>query len=263
MPGDVRMGVLMQQLLRRLTYGLCLTLLLAGWTRADDPPPISDAVRKAAIKKLGKDLRKKARSPRAPKYKPDILALLDSLEVLGGVEAGEAALGAVPFVDEEVRDRAFTLAETWPEPELAKPLIAILEDKAYRQDTDARKRAARSLSIVGDPKGMPALTDLMRTDEDPELIAVVADSLATFASAPLPLRKEAVKRLVNTYTSTWNVMMSIRPEDKVIASKMRKHYQIYGRNIRGALEALTGETGIARPQEWREWWNENKKRTDW
>ena len=69
--------------------------------------------------------------------------------------------------------------------------------------------------------------------------------------------------MVDVYTATWNLMMSMRPEDKVIAATMKKKWKVYGRSVRAALQALTGEQTLTRPQEWREWWNANKKRTDW
>ena len=242
---------------------LCLALLGAPLRAEDGDEPVPESVRKSTIKKLGKQLRKKAQSPRAARHKDEILTMLESLEVLGGWEAGKAALEAVAFDDEEVRNRAFELAETEHHAKLVKPLAAILEDKRYRKDHDARKRAARSLSIMGDASAMPPLTELIRTDEDREVLAMAADSLAVYSDGPHALRKDAVKRLVDVYTATWNLMMSMRPEDKVIAAKMRKHWKAYGKSVRSALQALTGEQTLTRPQEWREWWNENKKRRDW
>ena len=229
----------------------------------DDDPPVSEAVRKAQIKKLGRRLRKTAQSPRAASHKDEIVALLESLEVLGGWEAGNAALYAVALDDVEVRDQAFGLVETEHHAKLVKPLAEMLEAKRYRRDEDVRERAARSLSIMGDASAMPPLTELIRTDEHAKVVAAAADSLAAYSGGPLALRKEAVKRLVNVYTATWNLMMSVRPEDKVIGAVMKKKWKVYGRSVRSALQALTGEQTLTRPQEWREWWNDNKKRTDW
>jgi len=249
---------------RLLTAVLLIAALLGApaWAEEGDET-VPESVRKATIKKLGKQLRKKAQSPRAPKYKAEILTMLESLEVLGGWEAGRAALEAVALVDEEVRDAAFGLAEAEHHAKLVKPLAAILDEKRYRKDEDARKRAARSLSIMGDVSAMPYLTDLIRTDEDPEVLAMAADSLAVYSDGPLAMRKDAVKRLVDVYTATWNLMRSMRPEDKVIAAKMTKHWKAYAKSVRSALQSLTGEQTLTRPQEWREWWNANKKRTDW
>ena len=116
--------------------------------------------------------------------------------------------------------------------------------------------------LVLDPPAVSPLTGLIRTDEDAEVVAVAAESLASYGAAPLDLRKEAVKQLVETYTTTYNLMLSIKPDQKVIAGVMKKRYQIYAAPVRRALQALTGAQ-LSRPQEWREWWNEHKKKTDW
>ena len=251
---------------RRAVFVLVAVLCLTpGSLWADEPPepPASEAARRISIRKLAKELRKRAKGPRATKDKAEILKILESLEVLGGPEAGAAALGAAALDDAEVRDKAFGLAETLHDPSLIKPIAALLEDKRYRQDVDARTRLARSLAIMADASAVPVLTELIRTDEYPEVVAQAAESLATYAGVKLELRKDAVKRLIDTYTSTWNLMMSIREEDKVISAKMREHWKIYGRTVRTALQALTGEQQLTRPQEWRDWWNDHKKRTDW
>lgn len=248
--------------IRLLPVALLLAAFLCAPAWAEDQS-VPEAVRKASIKKLGKQLKKKAQSPRAAKHKDEIVAMLESLEVLGGYEAGAAALEAVALDDDEVRDRAFELADTEHHVKLVKPLAAMLEAKRYRRDYDVRKRVARSLAIMGDTSAMPYLTELIRTDEDPGVVAAAADSLAVYSGGPLAQRKEAVKRLVDVYTATYNLMYSMRPEDKVIASKMKKHWKVYAKAVRSALQSLTGEQTLTRPQEWREWWNDNKKRRDW
>ena len=232
---------------------------------ADEPEEgqIPEAVRLAQIKQIAKKLRKKARSPRAEKYREEILQMLESLGTLGGYEAADAALDAVPMNDEKVRDAIFALVDEEHHTKLLKPLVALLENRKNRRDFDLKKRVAHSLSVVGDPDAVPPLTELIRTDEDAEVVAAAADSLATFGAAPLRVRKEAVKKLVDVYTSTYNLMMSIRPEDRVIAGAMEKRWQVYNRSLRAALQALTGATEVSRPQEWREWWNDHKKRNDW
>jgi len=242
---------------------LLLLLALSGATvHAEEDGEPTDRARRAAIKQLGKDLRKRARSPRAPRYKDEILKMLESLEVLGGAEAAEAALGGVALEDEEVRDRIFALVDKEHHEDLVKPLVALLEHRDYRRDFDLKQRIARSLSIMASTDAVEPLADLIRSDEDAHVVQAAADSLASYATAPLALRKEAVKRLVDVYTSTYNLMMSIRPEDRVIASKMKERYRIFARSLRSALQSLTGQQ-ITRPQEWRKWWNENKKRNDW
>ncbi|MFV1959662.1 MAG: hypothetical protein ACC662_09655 [Planctomycetota bacterium] len=242
-----------------LLLGTVLLLAPALPARAEAVP---DAVRKKKIKKLGRTLAKKARSPRAPKYKAEILDLIEALGVLGGPEAAEASLRGVPMDDPAVRDRIFALVEKEHAPALVAPLAALLEAKPYRRDFDLRKRVARSLAVMADFKAVEPLARLVRTDEDANVVATAAESLATYAEAPLPARKVAVKRLIDTYTTTYNLMLSMKPDQKVIASLMKKRYKIYARPIRGALQALTGQQ-LTRPQDWRTWWNKHKKDNDW
>ena len=145
---------------------------------------------------------------------------------------------------------------------MVRPLAALLEAKDHRRDVDLRRRIARSLGIVLDPAATVPLTSLIRTDEDAVVVATAAESLSVYGAAPLPLRKDAVKQLVETYTTTYNLMLSIKPDQKVIAGVMKERYQVYATPLRRALQALTGAQ-LTRPQEWREWWNEHKKKTDW
>ncbi len=241
--------------------------------QAEDAGQVPEAMRLRSIRQLGKTLRKKTRSPRRTRYRDEILEILDSLEVFGGWEAGKAALRGVAYVETEpvddgeaaanvVRDRIFDIVDTEHAPDLVAPLAALLDDKDYRRDVDLRLRIARSLGIVLDPAAIAPLTSLIRTDEDAKVVAAAAESLTVYAAGPLPARKEAVKQLVATYTTTYNLMLSIKPDQKVLASVMKKRYAIYATPLRRALQALT-RAQLTRPQEWREWWNEHKKRTDW
>ena len=249
---------------------LAILLLLGGLgfatpapVQADEVGEITERVRKDKIKKLGKTLQKRAKSRRADKYKPEMLEILDALEVLGGHEAALAAMKGLLYKDEQVRDRIFELVDKEHAPETVGPLARLLEDKAYRRDVDLRKRVARSLAVVADPDAVLPLTSLVRTDEDAEVVAVAAESLSTYGAAPLKLRKEAVKRLVSVYSTTYNLMLSIKPDQKVIASVMKKRWRVYATPVRRALQSLTGQSDLSRPQDWQTWWNKNKKRRDW
>jgi hypothetical protein len=261
----------------RAPLALLLALLLAGGAPTLAPPEAraedgagggedgarSEQVRLEQIKQIARQLRKRARSPRAAQHVEEVLKLLESLKLLGGVEAADAALDATPLPDARVRDAAFALVDGSHDPKLVAPLLALLEDRKNRRDHDLKRRIAGSLAVIADPKAVLPLAGLIRTDEDAEVVATAADALATFGSAPLADRKEAVERLVAVYTSTWNMMMSIRPEDRVIASVMEERWQVYHRAVQNALLALTGAEGVSRPQEWTRWWNDHKKRQDW
>jgi len=239
--------------------GVAFLLAPAPAARAEGVP---DAVRRAQIKKLGRTLAKKTRSPRAAKYKAEILDLIEALQVLGGPDAAQASLRGVSMDDATVRDKIFDLVEKEHAPTLVAPLAALLDAKPFRRDFDLRKRIARALAVMADFQAVTPLGGLVRTDEDANVVAVAAGSLATYAEAPLVLRKDAVKRLIDTYTTTYNLMLSMKPDQKVIAGVMQKRWKIYARPIRVALQALTAQQ-ITRPQAWRTWWNKNKKKRDW
>jgi HEAT repeat protein len=250
------------EMVRPLLTGLLLALLAVPALADDATPPVDEKARAEAIDSIRKDLRRMASGPRAAKEKPDILKALESLESLGGPDAAKAALEALPLVDEEVRTRLFAFVEKEHPKSLVKPLAELLEDKRYRRDFDARRRIAHAFAVIADRAAIGPLTDLIQ-GEDASVVAAAADALATFVSAPHKDRVEPVKRLIDLYESTWNLMNSIRPEDKVISGVMRERWEIYGKSVRAALQALAGRQDLTRPHEWRRWWNDHKKREDW
>ncbi|MDJ0522323.1 MAG: HEAT repeat domain-containing protein [Planctomycetota bacterium] len=250
---------------------ILLALLFAAPPEAlakDDPaakkPALKEAGRKNAIKGLRSKVRKASRSPYAMKKKPEVLKHLEALAALGGKEAGRAAMEAVRHPDAEVRDRAFDLIEREHDKSFTKPLAAMLEDKAFRRDFDARRRIAHALAVVADPDAVEPLASLIRFDEDSEVVAEAADALAGYATAPLKVRKPAVKRLVDLYSSVWNLKESVKTDhkDKIMKKEAQARYKVYGKSLRHALQSLTGRQ-LTRPKEWRQWWNENKKKKSW
>jgi len=226
----------------------------------------TERARKNAIKGLKSKLRKLARSPWAhkPEKKAEMLKHLEALAALGGKEAGVAAVEAVAHKDAEIRDAAFAIIEKEHDKALLKPLVALLEDKEFRRDADARRRVAHALSVVGDPGAIEPLAGLIRFDEDAEVVAEAADALAGFATAKLELRKIAVKKLVDLYSATWNLKESVKTDkkDKIMRAEAQAKYKVYGKSLRFALQALTG-VQLTRPHEWRRWWNQNKKKKKW
>jgi HEAT repeat protein len=256
--------------IRRPLFLLTLMLLLsapAGAACAAEGDIATDRARKSAVKGLKKKIRKLANSPyrEKPGKKAEIIKHLEAVSALGGVEAGLAALEALHHPDKEIRDTAMGIVEREHDKAQLKPLIALLEDdKKLRKDADARRRIAHALSVVADPGAVEPLADLIRFDEDPEVVAEAADALAGYAAAPLAKRKEAVRRLVDLYESTWNLKESVKTgqRDKILRKEAQKKYKVYGKSLRYALQSLVG-IQLTRPQEWREWWNENKKKNKW
>ena len=228
----------------------------------DAQPAPTEIARKKAIKGLRSKLRKAARSPHAHKKTAEIVKFLDSLKALGGHEAGKAALEALPVTDEVIRSQAFDVVESNHHPKLVAPLAALLEEKTYRRDPDLQLRVAHALAVMADAKAIPPLTSLIRTDIHAEVVDEAARALATFGSQPIEKKRDSVKALVGLYSTTFNYMMSMRPEDKVLKKVMNERYRVYGKTVRHALQSLTGQQ-LTRPHEWRRWWNKNKKAKKW
>lgn len=253
-----------------LAAGLLLAPLPAFAAPADgkkEPvakPPLKEVGRKNAIKGLKAKIRKASRGPYAMKKKAEVLKHLEALAALGGKEAGRAAMEAIPHPDSDVRDAAFALIEREHDTSFTKPLVALLESKEFRRDHDAKRRIAHALAVMADPKAVEPLGELIRFDEHAEVVAEAADALAGYASAPLKHRKPAVKRLVDLYSSVWNLKESVKTDhkDKILKQEARERYKVYGKSLRYALQALTGRQ-LSRPREWRAWWNENKKKKSW
>jgi hypothetical protein len=244
---------------------LALLGLLApfpGLARAEDPPPTAlDAARKEKIREIRKDLKQWCSGPYGEKHKDEIFTALEALESLGGVEAGRAALEAVVFADKDVRDRAFLIAEKEHDKALVAPLGALLDEKDMRRDWDLRKRVAHALAVMAHDSALPFLTDLVQ-GEDAHVVAAAADALATYARSPVEAKREPVQRMIDLYESTWNMMNSMKREDVVDAKVAREKYEIFGKALKQALQAMTGQS-ITRPQEWRRWWNDHKKDARW
>jgi HEAT repeat protein len=226
------------------------------------PPAATEAARKNAIKGLKRKIRKLARSPWVHKKTPDILKSLEALAALRGYEAGEAALEASPCLDEGVRKAAFDIVEREHHKKLVKPLAALLESKDFRRDADIRRRIAHALAVMADPAAIEPLTALIRFDEDAEVVAEAADALSGYGAAPIDLRRESVRRLVDVYETTYNYKESIRPEDKILRKLAQERYKVYAKSVRAALQSLTG-VQLTRPHDWRRWWNTNKKKRKW
>ncbi len=226
------------------------------------PAAATDAARRHAIRGLKSRLRKLANSPHATNKRDEIDETMESLFALGGVEAGQAALEAVVLTDAELRDRVFALVEREHDEKLIEPLVRLLEGNEFRRDADLRRRIAHALAVMSHESAVAPLADLLRFDEEAEVVAEACASLATYAAAPLKERKEAVRRLVDLYETTWNYKMSVRPEDKTLSRIASQRWGVYSQVMRTALQTLTGEQ-LSRPLEWRRWWNDNKKRPTW
>ncbi len=221
-----------------------------------------DAARLRSIKNLRIRLGKLARSPHVKKKLDEVHKILDALASLRGTEAGLAALRAAPILDEGVRNKAFALVEQYRDKSMVKILTKLLDDKRYRRDNDARMRFAHVLAVVDHPSAIEPLAELIRSDEPADVVAEAAQALAAYRSVPVKHKKEAVLRLLNLYASTRNLMMSVRPEDRIARAQATERYKVYGKTLRFTLQELTGQN-LSDPRDWRRWWNDNKKARKW
>ncbi len=230
---------------------------------ADDaqPPTGAEEARKAAIDSIRRDLHRWAQTGHPEEVKADVLKGLESLATLGGPVVAKVALEAVPLTDPEIRDRVFAIVEKERPKDLVKPLVALTEDRRFKRDFDLHRRVIHALSVIADVSAIEPLTAFLLS-EDHHVVASAADALGTFASAPHRLRVEPVRRMIDLYESTWNLMNSIRPEDRVAAKDAKDRWEIYGKSLRTALQALARQT-ITRAREWRDWWNDHKKDPAW
>ena len=211
---------------------------------------VSETARKKAISGLGKSLGKLARDPRLERKMDEVAKILDSLEALGGPEAGVAALKGVGITDEATRDRLFALIEMVQDKSTLKPLLALLENKRFRRDADLKRRVAHALAVLADPKAIEPLSDLIRYDQDAEVVAEAADALAVFAGAAIEKKRIGVRRMVDLYESTYNLMKSVRVEDKLQVKNAARRWKAYARSIRGSI----WDGVLARPPRRRSSW---------
>jgi HEAT repeat protein len=220
-----------------------------------------EAARAAKVKELRKDLRKWAGSPHEAAHKDELLASIAALKTIGGVGAARGVMDAFPSTDEDVRDKAFELVELVHDKALLAPLAEHIEHKDFRRDFDLHKRIAHALAVIADPAAIEHLTKLVQSP-DADVVAAAADALAVFGDAKTDEKREAVQRLVDLYESTWNLMNSVRPEDRVAAKIAFDKWEIFSKPVRHALQTLTKQQ-ITQSKDWRRWWNDHKKDAEW
>ena len=252
---------------RPLLLALAAAFALTGFalparTVAEEPPSGTEAGKRESIEKIEKELRHKAGSPRADKYKDDILKALEALKVLGGPAAGKAALSALALDDEEVEKAALALVEANKAKSLVAPLAAIIEDKETRRRFRLHALIAHAFAVIADDAVLEPLTQLVLSENAP-VVAAAADALAGFKASPHAKRVEPVKRMLEVFESTWNLKESMRPEDNVPRKQARDDWEVFGAALRKALQNLTGQANLTRPRQFRDWWNDHKHDANW
>ncbi|MDJ0973790.1 MAG: hypothetical protein QNJ98_04970 [Planctomycetota bacterium] len=223
---------------------------------------VDEVAKRRAIKGLGKDLKKLARDPRVLKKLDEVAKILDGLAAVPCPEAAVAALHGAPIPDEKTRQRIFTFVEENHDKTLLKPLVAMLQAKEHRRDTELRLLVVHALSVLSDPKSIEPLSELITFDTDEKLVAEVCNALSVFGAAKQEQRRPAVKAMVDLYETTYTYLKSIRPEHRILTKIATTRWRVYGRQMRTALQALTA-TQLSKPHEFRKWWNTCKKAKDW
>ena len=255
-------------LLAGALWALALSVTGAPGARADGPaappppPSVSDLARKESIERLEKDLRRMANSPRAPEKKDEILKDLEALGALGGADAAKAGLEALALDNEAVEKAAIGLVETAHAKSLVAPLAALIEHKDFRRRFRLQVLVAHALSVIADVTALEPLVVLVQS-ENPNVVAAAGDAFVVFKSAPHTKRVEPVKRCLEVFESTWNLKESHRPEDRVATDQAKTQWEVYGASLRRALQALTGQTQLTKPRQFRDWWNDHKKESTW
>jgi len=237
----------------------------AAPARGDGPPPtpaVNELARREAIERLGRNLRKDASSPRAEKLREEIDKDLDALEALDGADAARAAMEGLAFDDEAVEKRVLAYVETVHDPSHVKPLATLLEHKDYRRRFRLHALVAHAFAVIADPSAIEPLTGLIGS-EDPKVVAAAADALGGFKQVPHAKRVEPVRRMIDRFESCWNLKESRRPEDRIATDRAKDEWEVYGAALRRALQALTGQSQLTRAKQFRDWWNDHKKATNW
>jgi hypothetical protein len=139
-------------------------------------------------------------------------------------------------------------------PESAKPLAALVGDKAHRKNLRLQQRLALSLGKTKSPEGQKTLLGLLKHKDAP-MQAAGAEALANFFDADLDTRKTLFEELLKTLMD-----QKVRKEDVTNLEAQERWNTISG-PILETLQKLSGH-GETDPDLWLRWWNDNKKK-DW
>jgi HEAT repeat protein len=211
---------------------------------------------------MAKELRRMATSPRAAEKKDEIRRHVEALASLGGAPAAKAALEALAFDDPDVEKDVILFVETVRDRSLVAPLTEYVEHKDHRRRFRLHALIAHALGTIADVEGMETLTELVGS-EDNLVVAAAGTAFLGFKTAPHAKRVDPVKRILERYESTYNLKESAKPEQRVEQSRAEKAWDVYGKQLRAALQALTGQPNLSSPRDFRVWWNDNKKATNW
>lgn len=139
-------------------------------------------------------------------------------------------------------------------PESAKPLSALIGDKAHRKNQRLQQRLALSLGKTKSLEGQKTLLALLKHKDAP-MQATGAEALANYFEAELDTRKMLFEELLKT------LMDQKGRKDNVTDLEAQERWNTISGPILETLQKLSGH-GETDPDLWLRWWNDNKKK-DW
>jgi len=135
-------------------------------------------------------------------------------------------------------------------------LAGMVKDKRVQKDLDMFDKVCRAIGAVGNKKGIPVLTKLLKYKEF-AIVAAAAESLAGYKDYAVKDKKDIVSEILKMYTS---VASQARDPKNATA---RRRLGIIEKSMEMSLKALTGQK-VFGANAWRKWWNNTgKKAKSW
>ena len=148
---------------------------------------------------------------------------------------------------------AVAMGDMWPES--AKALAKRIGHKKLKSDEMVRRRLILSLGRTTEESGLKTLQDLL-VHRRPVLQAAAAEALGEFVKLKLKKRKEVFEDILKALDSV-KADVDADATDPIA----RERYDTVSAPMMTSLARLSGQR-VNSPEEWRRWWNKNKK-ADW
>ncbi len=140
-------------------------------------------------------------------------------------------------------------------PESAKLLAKRIGHKKLKDDDAVRRRLILSLGRTKDESGLKTLQDLL-VHRRPILQGAAAEALGEYVKLKLKKRKDVFEDILKALDSAKAAV-----DADVTDPIARDRYDTVSAPMMTSLARLCGER-VNSPEEWRRWWNKNKK-ADW
>ena len=139
-------------------------------------------------------------------------------------------------------------------PESTPELMGWIDHKSHRKDLALQRVLILSLGKTKDEKkGMKALMDLL-IHKDAPVQAAAAEALGNYTHLDQKERKVAFEEILKVLNSVSNA------KDSDLSDRIaRERYDVIAAPMITTLQALSG-ADVRDPNEWRTWWNKNKKK---